>query len=76
VQAFAPGPRALALQFHAEAGADGIEPWLVGHTVEIAATAGVSVAGLRADTARIRARLATAGRAMFRRWPSDMGVGG
>lgn len=76
VQAFAPGPRALALQFHAEAGADGIEPWLVGHTVEIAATPGVSVAGLRADTERHGPRLAAAGRAMFHRWLSDVGLGG
>jgi len=76
VQAFVPGPRALALQFHAEAGAEGIEPWLVGHTVEIAATPGVSVAGLRADTARHGSRLAAAGRDLFHRWLSDVGVGG
>lgn len=75
VQAFAPGPRALALQFHAEAGAAGIEPWLVGHTVELAATPGVEVAALRAETARHGSRLAVAGRAMFRRWLAEAGVG-
>lgn len=37
-----------------EAGADGIEQWLVGHTGEVSATPGVCVAGLRADTARPR----------------------
>ncbi|MEW8626510.1 MAG: MarR family transcriptional regulator [Candidatus Thiodiazotropha sp.] len=35
VQAFIPGTNALALQFHIEAGAFGIEPWLIGHTGEI-----------------------------------------
>lgn len=75
MQAFAPGPRALALQFHAEAGADGIEPWLVGHTVEIAATPGVSVAGLRAETDRHAPRLAAAGQKLFRRWLSEVEVG-
>ncbi|MCT8331649.1 glutamine amidotransferase [Albidovulum sediminis] len=74
-QAFAPGPRALALQFHAEAGAQGIEPWLVGHTLEIAATSGIGVTGLRADTARHGLRLETAARAMFHRWLAETGVG-
>jgi len=75
VQAFAPTPRALALQFHAEAGASGIEPWLVGHAVEIAGAPGVGIGALRADTAHHGPRLAAAGRAMFHRWLAETGVG-
>lgn len=73
-QAFLPGPNALALQFHIEAGADGIEPWLVGHTGEISATAGVTVAGLRADTRRYGSALETAAGDVFRRWFSEVGI--
>lgn len=67
-QAFQPHRHALALQFHAEAGARDIEPWLVGHCAEIAHTPGVSVEALRTATARNGARLAAAGRAMFAEW--------
>lgn len=73
-QAFIPGPRALALQFHVEAGADGIEPWLVGHTGEISATPGVSVAGLRADSTRLGPTLRAPADSMFHRWLSEVGV--
>ncbi len=51
-QAFSMGRKVMALQFHIEVTARGLESWFVGHTAEIAATAGVSVAGLRADTAK------------------------
>ena len=51
-QAFSMGRKVLALQFHIEVTAGGLESWFVGHTAEIAATDGVSVAGLRADTAK------------------------
>lgn len=67
-QAFEPAARALALQFHAEAGSAGLEPWLVGHTAEIAVTPGVSVQQLRADTARLGPGLREPGRRMFERW--------
>jgi GMP synthase (glutamine-hydrolysing) len=50
-QAFAVDRHALALQFHIEASARGLERWYIGHTVEIAGAAGVSVAGLRQKTA-------------------------
>ena len=43
----------LAFQFHPEAQAQGFERWLIGHACEIAATPGVTVPGLRADTAQI-----------------------
>ncbi len=72
-QAFIPGSNALALQFHIEAGADGIEPWLVGHTGEIAQTPGVTVADLRADTRRHGTELRTAAVEVFQRWFADIG---
>ncbi len=37
----------LALQFHLEATAEGLESWYVGHTAEIAATPGTDVVSLR-----------------------------
>ena len=70
VQAFSVGTHALALQFHLEAGPGGIEAWLVGHTVEISSTPGVSINGLRADTARYSAELAPVAAAVFANWLS------
>lgn len=72
-QAFIPGPNALALQFHIEAGADGIEPWLIGHTGEIAQSPGVTVARLRADTNRHGSALRTAAVEVFQRWFAEIG---
>ena len=73
-QAFAWGKAALALQFHGEMAADGLEPWLIGHACEIAATAEVSVNGLRADCARYGAKLERQGRACFAEWLDDLGL--
>ncbi|MBM3581690.1 MAG: glutamine amidotransferase [Alphaproteobacteria bacterium] len=67
-QAFAWGSAWLALQFHAETTRRGLEQWFIGHTVEIAATPGVSVGQLRADTARWGASLETRGAACLERW--------
>jgi GMP synthase (glutamine-hydrolysing) len=58
----------LALQFHAETTRRGLERWFIGHTVEIAAAPGVSVAGLRADTAKWGASLEARGAACLERW--------
>lgn len=66
-QAFQRG-RALALQFHPEVSAQGLERWFVGHTHEINHTAGLSVAQLRADTARHAAGLQQRGAAMLTAW--------
>ncbi len=76
VQAFQPTDAALALQFHAEAGVDGLEPWLIGHCHEIAATPGVSVPALRRDTADHGPRLKDAARAMFGEWLDNIGLKG
>jgi len=76
VQAFQPTEAAVALQFHSEAGANGIEPWLVGHCHEIGATPGVSVPALRRDSADHGPRLQEAARAMFSEWLDNLGLKG
>ena len=48
-QAFAWKRHGLALQFHMEVTAAGLERWYVGHACEIAATPGLSVPVLRAE---------------------------
>jgi GMP synthase (glutamine-hydrolysing) len=67
-QAFAWESHGLALQFHVETSARGLERWYVGHALEIAATQGVSVADLRAAAARNEAALAASGRNMLNHW--------
>ncbi len=73
VQAFIPGANALALQFHIEAGALGIEPWLIGHTGEIAQEPGVTVAKLRADTRQNSSSLQAAASKIFQGWFAEIG---
>jgi GMP synthase (glutamine-hydrolysing) len=67
-QAFRYGRHGLAFQFHPEAQEHGFERWLIGHAGEIAATPNVSVAGLRADTAKFASASLDAGRAVLRNW--------
>jgi GMP synthase (glutamine-hydrolysing) len=66
-QAFAYGRNALALQFHLEADPHQLEQWYVGHAAELAA-AKVSVAELRAATAKIANRLASQANRIFTHW--------
>lgn len=73
-QAFQVGEWCLALQFHAEAGVHGIEPWLVGHTLEIEQTNGASVGRLRADTAAFGPNLEKAGKCFFSAWLDVVGL--
>lgn len=67
-QAFAIGNHALALQFHPEVTAAGLERWFIGHACEIGATPDISVVQLRAATARWAAGLQSQGQQMFGAW--------
>jgi GMP synthase (glutamine-hydrolysing) len=60
--------RALALQFHLEATAPGLERWFIGHACEIAATPGIDVPGLRDQTRRHAPACEEAGAAVLERW--------
>ena len=71
-QAFSVGRRALALQFHPEVAAAELETWFIGHTLEISSSPGISVAQLRADTARHAPALAVCGPRFFKRWLSEV----
>jgi len=73
-QAFSLGTHALALQFHLEATALDLERWYVGHTAEIAATPGVSVGALRADSRRFAGSLSDRAEAIFGHWLDDTGL--
>lgn len=71
-QAFVVGHTVLAFQFHPEAQIEGFERWLIGHAGEIAATKGVSVAGLRAATAQYAQACGAGGQAVLRAWLSHL----
>jgi GMP synthase (glutamine-hydrolysing) len=73
-QAFSWGETALALQFHPEVTADALERWLIGHTVEIAATPGVTVAKLRADARRWDAAVRRQAARCFGEWLDGLGL--
>ena len=66
-QAFRRG-RALALQFHPEVTANGMESWFVGHCHEISHTDGISVSQLRGDTAKYAADLEIRGQDLLKQW--------
>lgn len=66
-QAFMFG-RTLALQFHAEVTANGLEKWFIGHTGEIGQTEGISVKQLRADTAKHAQAMQRQGALFFENW--------
>ena len=73
-QAFAVGPNILGLQFHAEATLRGLERWYIGHAGEIAATPGISVAGLRLEGGRWAPALEPGARAFFGEWLAAAGL--
>ena len=71
-QAFSWGRAALGLQFHVEATGRGLERWFIGHTGEIAATPGLSVPGLRRQTAAVASGLEINGPKVLGLFLSDM----
>jgi GMP synthase (glutamine-hydrolysing) len=66
-QAFGFGANALALQFHIEAEAKGLERWYVGHTMELAA-AKIAVPTLRAQSQELAPAAAARGNACLTAW--------
>jgi GMP synthase (glutamine-hydrolysing) len=67
-QAFSWGKSGLALQFHPEVTASGLERWFIGHACEIAGTPDVSVAKLRRDTADYATMLEVQATKFWRAW--------
>ncbi|HEY1506298.1 MAG TPA: glutamine amidotransferase [Stellaceae bacterium] len=66
-QAFSLGTHALALQFHVEAEAKGLERWYVGHTMELAAEK-IAVPTLRIQTQERAPAAAARGNACLTAW--------
>jgi GMP synthase (glutamine-hydrolysing) len=66
-QAFSIGAHALALQFHIEAEAKGLERWYVGHTMELA-LASIAVPTLRAKSHELAPAAAARGNASLTAW--------
>lgn len=73
-QAFAAGDHALALQFHPEVTAPGLERWYVGHACEISSVPGLTVPRLRRDSQTHAPALAPAAERCLREW-LGMGTG-
>lgn len=71
-EAFAYRRNALALQFHLEADPRRLEQWYIGHAAELAA-AKLSVAELRAVTARLADGRAVLADRVFTRWLREVG---
>jgi GMP synthase (glutamine-hydrolysing) len=66
-QAFAYGPKVLALQFHVEVPERDIERWLIGHTLELA-NSKADLGKLRAETARFAPGANAASQRVFNDW--------
>ncbi|MBM3543188.1 MAG: glutamine amidotransferase [Alphaproteobacteria bacterium] len=66
-QAFAYGPKVLALQFHVELEPWNMERWLIGHTGELA-NSKVDLNAMRAETARFAPAANDAGKRLFNAW--------
>jgi GMP synthase (glutamine-hydrolysing) len=66
-QAFAYGEHVLALQFHPEVTAAGLEYWYVGHAHELA-TRSITVSNLREHAAMHAAGLAAGGARLLGEW--------
>ena len=66
-QAFTRGPNLLALQFHPEVDARGLERWLIGHACELG-VAEIAPPVLRQASERAAPLLAPAGRMLIEEW--------
>ena len=66
-QAFAVGKNALALQFHPEVTAEGLESWYIGHAAELSQKK-ISVAALRAEGQAFAPPLAEAAKLFWELW--------
>jgi GMP synthase (glutamine-hydrolysing) len=73
-QAFAWGSHALALQFHIETTARGLERWFIGHACEIAGAPDLSVPMLRDETAHHAVDAEERGRQCLMAWLEQAGL--
>jgi len=73
-QAFRHGRRGLALQFHAEVAAAGLEHWYIGHAREIRTDPALSVADLREAGRRHAPDLAGPARRVLECWLEETGL--
>jgi GMP synthase (glutamine-hydrolysing) len=73
-QAFTWGHRVLALQFHIETTAKGLERWFIGHACEIAGTPGLDVSTLRTATARYALKAEIRGQQCLKVWLDQAGL--
>ena len=74
-QAFAWKEHSLALQFHPEVTADGLEKWFIGHAHEINNTSDISVDELRKDTANCIKQLEIKGSKFWQAWLEKLEYG-
>jgi GMP synthase (glutamine-hydrolysing) len=72
-QAFSYGRAGLALQFHAEANGARMEPWLIGHTLELR-TAGIDINELRQAGLCDVAKKTIAGQNTLEQWLAHVGL--
>ncbi len=67
-QAFSWGRNGLALQFHPEVTARGLERWFIGHASEIGASPSLGVRQLRQDTANYAKGLEVQAHQLWQTW--------
>ncbi len=72
-QAFSCGEHGLAIQFHPEVTTQGLEPWYIGHIVELS-SAGVDVLELRRDAREYGPTLQVGSRRLVDRWLTECGL--
>jgi GMP synthase (glutamine-hydrolysing) len=71
-QAFSYGKNILALQFHPEVTAKGLEKWFIGHSCEINITQGITVSKLREDTLKYAQNLQPQAEKLWRSWLNNL----